>query len=264
MILLMALISRHSFGQSPIKTETINVNGIDMYYEVYGRGEPLFLLHGWTQSSQFWSEFIPTYAEHFKVHAIDLRGHGKTSQLTDDFTIKKASEDVLKLMDKLKIEKAKAIGLSFGGLALLELAVSNPERLESIILIGTSHSYDGGENTDLDNAFSYENLPESFIKELKKIHFGGESQIKKLFNPNLNYRINIDDEDLKSLKTKTLIVNGDHDEIMGITPAITLHENLPNSELWIVPNTGHVAIIGANQGSFLVNSVQFFLNGSEK
>lgn len=255
----MTLISRQSFGQSPLKTETISVNGIDMYYEVYGEGEPLFLLHGWTQSSQFWADFAPTYAQHFEVYAIDLRGHGKTSELTDDFTIKKASEDILTLMDKLNIKKAKAIGLSFGGLVLLELAVSNPKKLESMVLIGASNRYNGGENTDLDNAFSYENLPDAFIKELKETHYGGESQIKALFNPNLDYKINIDDEDLKSLKTKTLIVNGDRDEIMGITPAVTLYENLPNSELWIVPNTGHIAITGDNQDSFLVNSVQFLL-----
>lgn len=256
---ILALISWQSFGQSPVKTETIGVNGIDLYYEVYGEGEPLFLLHGWTQSSQFWSEYIPAYAKHFKVYAIDLRGHGKTSELTNNFTIKKASEDILQLMDKLKIKTIKAIGLSYGGLALLELAVSHPERLESMVLIGVSQNYNGGENTDSDNTFSYENLPSPFIKKLKKTHYRGVSQIKALFNPNLNYEISISNEDLKPLNARALIVNGDRDELLGITPAIVLHENLPNSELWIVPNTGHIAITGVNQDSFLEKSSKFFL-----
>ncbi|WP_187269510.1 alpha/beta fold hydrolase [Flagellimonas hymeniacidonis] len=260
-LITMTLISGQNFGQSHKKTEIININGINMYFEVHGEGEPLFLLHGWTQSSQFWSEYIPTYAQHFKVYAIDLRGHGKSSELTDDFSIEKTASDILKLLDFLKIEKAKAVGLSYGGLTLLKLASLHPERIESMVLIGVAPIYDGKENTNLDKTFSYENLPDSFIKELKETHYGGESQIKRLFDQNLNYRISIGDETLKSIKTKVLIVNGDRDEIMGIDPAITLHKFLPNSELWIVPNTGHIAITGSNRYVFLTKSTQFLQNG---
>ncbi|RKN83516.1 alpha/beta fold hydrolase [Ulvibacterium marinum] len=255
---LMALITGQSIGQSPHTKETVKINGIDIYYEVYGDGEPLLLLHGWTQSSRFWSDYIPTYAPNFKVFAIDLRGHGRSSELTDDFSIEKSATDILKLLDFLKIERAKAIGLSYGGLVLLQLASLHPDRIESMVLIGASPKYDGAENSNLDKTFSYENLPEPFIKELKETHYGGESQIKALFNPKLNYKISIGDENLKAIETKTLIVNGDRDEIMGIIPATTLHENLPNSELWIVPNTGHIAIIGSNQDNFLSKSIQFF------
>lgn len=258
----MTILSGSGYGQPEKKTKTVTLNGIKLYYEVYGKGEPMLLLHGWTQSSQFWSDYIPTYARHFKVYAIDLRGHGRSSELSDDFSIEKTASDILALLDFLKIEKAKAIGLSFGGLALLKLASFHPERIESMVLIGAAHKYDGAENTNLDKSFSYENLPEPFIKELKEIHFGGESQIKALFDPNLNYRISIGNEDLKSINIKTLIVNGDRDEIMGITPATDLYENLPNSELWIVPNTGHIAITGSNQDSFLKKSSGFLQNGA--
>lgn len=253
----MSIVSGQSFGQLPKKTETANVNGIELYYEVYGKGEPLLLLHGWTQSSQFWSEYIPDYAERFKVYAIDLRGHGRTSQLTSDFTIEKSALDILALLDHLKIKKVKAIGLSYGGLTILQLASLHPERLESMILIGVSHNYDGGENTNLDNTFSYESLPDTFVEELKATHFGGESQIRALFDPDLDYKIELGDKDLHSIRSATLIVNGDRDEILGVAPAILLHKKLPNSELWIVPNTGHIAIVGANQDHFLEKSVQF-------
>lgn len=115
----------------------------------------------------------------------------------------------------------------------------------------------------MDKTFSYENLPDTFIKVLKETHQGGERQIRALFNTNLDYKISIEEEDLKSIKTKTLIINGDRDEIMGITPAITLHKNLPDSELWIVPNTGHIAITGANQDGFLTKSIQFLGDGGQ-
>lgn len=261
----MALISGQSFGQLPKSTETVKVNGIDMYYEVYGEGEPLLLLHGWTQSSRFWAEYIPTYAQHFKVFAIDLRGHGRTSQVTSDFTIEKSSKDILALLDYLKIKKIKAIGLSYGGLTLLELASSNPERIASMILIGASHNYDGGENSEGDTTFSYENLPPAFIEELNKIHHHGESQIRALFDPNLNYKINLSDVKLNAFNFRTLIVHGDRDEILGVDAALALYRKIPNSELWIVPNTGHIAIMGSSQKSFLTASLQFLtMDNNEK
>jgi pimeloyl-ACP methyl ester carboxylesterase len=233
------------------------VNGIDMYYEVYGEGEPLLLLHGWTQSSRFWFDYIPTYAKNFKVYAIDLRGHGRTSKLTSDFTIEKSSQDILALVDSLELNRIRAIGFSYGGLTLLELARSNPERMKSMIVIGTSHNFNGGENYQQNNTFSYNNLPPPFIQELKKIHHHGESQIKALFDPNLNYQIKIGSEELRSVNFRTLIVHGDRDEILGLEPAIALYKDLPHSELWVVPNTGHNAISGSNQSSFLKRSLQF-------
>ncbi len=259
----MGLISGQSFGQQPKKTEYVNVNDIDIYYEVYGEGEPLLLLHGWTQSSNFWSEYIPTYAKHFKVYAIDLRGHGKTSQLTNDFSINKSAKDILELIDYLQLKKVNAIGLSFGGLILLELANSNPERIQAMILIGASHNYNGGENNDGENAFSYETLPKQFVDELKKNHHHGEDQIKALFNPNLDYQIKLKDEELNAFNLRTMIVHGDRDEILGLDPAIALHKNIPNSALWIVPNTGHIAITGPNLDAFLINSLQFLNLNSE-
>lgn len=245
----------HSSAQSYKIPKMVHVNGIEMHYEVYGKGEPLLLLHGWTQSLQFWSDFIPAYAKHFRVYAIDLRGHGRTSSLTDDFTIKKTSEDILALLEKLRIKKAKAIGLSFGGLTLLELAASQPEKLESMILIGVSQSYDGSENNS--ESFSFENLPASFVQELEGLHHYGENQIRAMFNPNLNYQIDLSDEEVNAIKSETLIVHGDRDEILGINPAITLHKKLSNSALWIIPNTGHLAITDINQDDFIKKSIWF-------
>ena len=232
------------------------INGIEMHYEVRGKGEPLLLLHGWTQSSRFWEDYIPEFAKHFQVYALDLRGHGKTSALTPEFTIEKSSEDILALLEYLNLESVKAIGLSFGGLTLLELAKSNPEKIASMILIGASHNYNGADN-NMDDSFSYENLPDAFKEELKLNHQNDEVKIKALSDPNLNYQINLGKEALEDIHAKTLIINGDRDEILGIDPAVTLHESLPNSELWIVPGTGHIAIVELNKNSFITKSIQF-------
>lgn len=260
----MELISLQSFGQLSKVTETVRVNGIDLYYEAYGEGEPLLLLHGWTQSSSFWSEYITTYAQYFKVYAIDLRGHGRTSPLTTDFSIKESAKDVIELLDHLKIKKVKAIGLSFGGLTLLELANLNANRLQAAILIGTSHSYNGKENNVGGKTFSFESLPSSFVEELKKTHYHGDDQIKALFDGNIDYQIELKDEELNTFKFRTLIVNGDRDEILGVDPAFALFKKIPISELWIVPNTGHNAIIGSNQNEFMARSLHFLTLDNNK
>ncbi len=251
----ISIVSFSSSGQLEKKTEMIKVNGIDMYFEIYGEGEPLFLLHGWTLSSQFWSEYIPAYLKNFKVYAIDLRGHGRTSPVTSDFTIKKSSGDILALLNHLKLKKVKAIGLSYGALTLLELASSHPEKIESMILIGASHNFKGGENTN--TSFSFEDLPSSFVENLKDLHQHGESQIRAMFNPNLNFQIRLSDEELKKIASKTLIVHGDRDEVIEVEHAIALYKNLPNAALWIVPNTGHLAITGTNFDDFLEKSLRF-------
>jgi pimeloyl-ACP methyl ester carboxylesterase len=261
----MVITSEQSFGQLSRSTDTVKVNGIDMYYEVYGVGEPLLLLHGWTQSSSFWSDYVPAFAKQFQVYSIDLRGHGRTSPLSDDFSISKTAEDILGLIDYLKIEKVNAIGLSFGGLTLLELARLSPDRINSLILIGSSHNYNGADNNKDGNAITYESLPNSFISELKKTHYHGEAQIKALFNPTLDYKIQLNDKDLNGFNFNTLIIHGDRDEILGIEPAIELHKNIPKSALWIVPNTGHIAINKSNQKIFLSTSLQFLtLNNNKK
>lgn len=256
-LILAAVFVKQGHAQGPNKTETVRVNGIDLYYERYGEGEPLFLLHGWTQSSQFWSEYIPTYAQGSEVYAIDLRGHGKTTPLTEDFSIQKASKDIIVLMDYLGLKKVKAIGLSYGGLILLQIGDLLPDRMESVILIGASHNYNGGENKALDNQFSFENLPPSFVEQLRVLHPQGDHQIKAFFNRNLNYEIGLKEEDLRATRTRTLIINGDHDEVMGLDAAFALHKNLPNSELWIVPNSGHIPISSTNKSQFLDISMEF-------
>lgn len=253
----MANTSGQDSGPLPKNSRIVKVNGIDMYYEIFGKGEPLLLLHGWTQSSKFWSEFIEIYAHYFEVYAIDLRGHGNTSPITSSFTIQESAKDILELLEHLKLNKVKAIGLSYGGLTLLELANLYPGKLESVILIGTSHTYNGGENNKEYKTFSFESLPPSFIKELNKNHHHGEAQIRALFDPTLNYQIALSEEQLNKFKFRTLIVQGDRDKILGVEPAFTLYKNIPNSALWIVPNTGYIAIGGSNKENFLATSLQF-------
>ena len=251
------------YAQEPKKAGTVKTNGIDLYYEVYGEGEPLILLHGWAQSSQFWQEYIAEYAKNYEVYVIDLRGHGKTSTLTESFSLDVAANDVIALLENLNLKKVKAIGIDYGGNILLKIAGLRTERLESIILIGASNNYSRQDDQALNNNATFENLSEEEISELRKLHLLGDNQIKALFNPNLNYEIRLSNEELGLITTKALIINGDNDEILGVSAAIALHSNMPNSQLWIVQNSGHIPLNSTNKSDFLRTTNKFLASDKE-
>lgn len=262
---LFTLLAIHivylSFGQTPKKSEVVHVNGIDLYYEVFGRGEPLLLLHGWTQTSQFWLEYTEDFAKEYEVYAIDLRGHGKTSPLTEQFSIEKVALDIKLLIDQLNLKKINAIGLSYGGLVLLQFVVHNPNQVEKMVLIGASHQYAGGKNEELNNKFDLNNLPTEFLEQLQREHHHGQQQIEALFNPNLKYEISLTEQEVKSIQTESLVISGDRDEIMGMDSAVDLHRLLPNSQLWIVPDAGHIPIIESKKSTFIQTTLDFLDKG---
>jgi pimeloyl-ACP methyl ester carboxylesterase len=82
---------------------------------VHGKGEPLLLLHGYTQSSKYWQSYLPAYTDNFEVYVIDLLGHGKSSPFKEPLSIKNAAKDVEALTRYLKLESVKGIGYSYGG-----------------------------------------------------------------------------------------------------------------------------------------------------
>ena len=239
------------------RSDMLTINNVELFFQKTGEGPPLLLLHGWTQSSAFWKELIPIYAKQFTVYALDLHGHGRSSNLNSDFTIKKTAQDVKTFMDELGIQKANAIGMSFGGLVLLELSVMYPEQLKSMVVIGSTHDFDGSKNNE-SKSFSYDDLPNSFIADLKRMHPRGEDQIRHLFDPNIEYKIQLTPQEVKNIEIRTLIVNGDRDEILGVQSAFDLYEYLPLAQLWIMPNTGHVAVTDDNRHAFISATLKFF------
>lgn len=112
----------------------VAANGIQMYYEVYGHGSPLLLLHGYTASSLHWQPYIDEFAKRFQVIVPDLRGHGYSVDPTERFTLAQAAQDVLVLLDQLEIGQFSGIGCSAGGCILQYLSTEHPSRLSSMIL----------------------------------------------------------------------------------------------------------------------------------
>jgi pimeloyl-ACP methyl ester carboxylesterase len=136
--LSMLIISiMNAYSQKYNRAETLELNGIQTYYEVYGHGSPLFLLHGFTQSSQSWNQFIDEYSSDYEVYLVDLLGHGKSSAFTEKLSIRSAAQNLMDLIEYLNLENINAIGYSYGGEILFQLALINPDLIESMIIIGS-------------------------------------------------------------------------------------------------------------------------------
>lgn len=245
------IVLQTAHAQPNSMTTYIQVNGARLYYEKYGKGKPLLLLHGWTQSSAFWKPYLEAYTTNFEVYLIDLRGHGRSAPLTNDFSIQQAAEDIIQFIQQLKLTHVQAMGLSYGGLVLLELENKHHGLVEHMVLIGTTNRYNGKERAKDTPAFSYESLDAAFKSSLQSEHVHGEKQIKALFNPELDYQIHITADQLKQFQTKVLLINGDSDEFAGITGAIQMHTHIVHCSLWIIPQRGHLAIDPTNKDEFI-------------
>ena len=247
-----------AYSQEPNTTSTVEVNGVSIYYETYGQGEPLFLLHGYTQSSMAWKDFIEFYSDDYTVYLIDLRGHGKSSPFSSTFSVDEATKDILALIQQLQLEKIKGIGFSFGGDVLLQLSSISPETIESMILIGSNGDWNAKDYPEMLASFTYENIDQ--FEWIRNFHIGGEPQVKAVIEQLANYKIKMTDLELSKIRSNTLLILGDREQIT-IQSVLDLHQKLAHSAIWIIPNTGHYAHAGENKSEFVRISKKFLKQG---
>ncbi len=240
----------------PKTSEIVKINGTQIYYEVYGSGEPLVFLHGYTQSSVAWKDFVSEYSNDYEVYLVDLRGHGRSSIFKERFSVKESAEDIIALIKYLKIEKICGIGVSFGGDVLLQISSMNPDVIESMIIIGANADWDAQDYPEMLRSFNFENIEE--FRGIYDFHFNGDEQIKAIIEQLVNYKIKLSDEEISNIKAKTLLILGDNDGQISIESVVKLNRMLDHSHLWIVPNTNHFAHIGDNKSEFVRISKAFF------
>ena len=241
-------------SQTLKKSESILVNGKTLYYEIYGEGKPLFLLHGYTQSSKSWKPYVKAYDGEYEVYLIDLTGHGRSEPFKEDLSIKSVAQDLNSLVQYLQLEKINAIGFSFGGDVLYQLAIINPPLIESMITIGAVGTWTINDFPEYLEAFTFENR--NNFPWLKTSHEGDE-QVRALMAQFKNYIIKLSDAELQSISPEVLIMIGDDDEGMDMEEVIRVKKNLPKSDLWILPNVAHGAHEGETKEEFIAKSKVF-------
>ncbi|WP_204524820.1 alpha/beta fold hydrolase [Confluentibacter citreus] len=223
------------------------VNGLKMYYEIYGQGKPLVLIHGGGSTIQSnFEKIIPLLAKNRKVIAMELQAHGRTNDRNTETSFEQDADDVATLLKNLKIDRADFLGFSNGGTTTLQIAMRLPEIVDKIIL-GSALAKRNGvpeqfwgfmEQARLENM--PQQLKEAYLKvspDLNGLQMMHDRDAKRM----INFK-DISDEQIKSIKAHTLLIIGDKDVI---TPehAIEMHRQITNSELAIIPG-GHGDYIG--------------------
>ena len=223
------------------------VNGLKMYYEIYGEGKPLVLIHGGGSTIQTtFGRVIPMLAKHRQLIAVELQAHGRTSDRANELSFEQDADDVATLMKNLNILKADYFGFSNGGTTTLQIAIRHPELVDKIIAASALCKRNGvpSQFWGFMEQARLENMPEQLKDGYKKVA-SDTSGLQVMHDKDAKRMVDfkdIPDEKIKSIKAPTLIIIGDNDVI---TPehAIEMHRLIPNSELAIIPG-GHGEYIG--------------------
>jgi len=225
------------------RSETISVNGIDMYYETCGEGKPLLILHGFTGSGAGLAELFNDLAKSHQLIIPDLRGHGRSTNPSKQFTFRQVAQDIFSLIEHLQITNCSAIGFSGGALALLQMAFQNPDKITSMALISAA-PYFPQQAREIMRQVTVASKTKEDWEMMRKIHFHGDEQIKTLWEQAHHFADSYDDmnftsEMLAQITAKTLIIQGDRDPIYPIELTVEMYKSIPNAYLWILPNSGH-------------------------
>lgn len=224
-----------------------DVNGLKMYYEIYGQGKPLVLIHGGGSTIQTsFEKVIPLFARSRKIIAVELQAHGRTNDRNAEVTFEQDAEDIATLLKNLNIQKADILGFSNGATTTLQIAIRHPEIVDKIVLCSALAKRSGAPAWfwDFMKQAKLENMPEQLKTSYKKVapdannlQIMHDKDAKRMVNFN-----DIPDEQIKSIQAPTLIIIGDKDVV---TPehALELHRLIANSELAIIPG-GHGEYIG--------------------
>ncbi|MFX1573366.1 MAG: alpha/beta fold hydrolase [Promethearchaeota archaeon] len=251
------------------------VNGIKICYEIYGKGHPLILVHGWGGSKEGWFVHIDALSKHFKVITFDNRGSGKSDHPNIPYTMNMYADDIHELLKFLNIEKTHVLGVSLGGMIVLNFILKYPEQVNKLVLINTWPGFPNEQGPEMykEGKIAYnkelEDDPLNTFLKYAKSGFSREFWKKMAENPkrkffdlwsvedlverDLNNRYSLQDNEnaahavkghnvldrLHEIKNKTLILCGEKDRIATVSVNKQMHERISNSILKVIKDTRH-------------------------
>ena len=244
--------------EQTIPGRTEPVNDIEMYYEIRGEGEPLILLHGGSGVGANWDLIFKSPPEGYRLVIPDLRGHGRTTNPSMEFTFRQSALDVFALLDHLGIERFKAIGMSMGAKTLLHMATRQPSRVEAMVLVSAT-PYFPEQARAIMREVSPENRTDEEWQQMRQWHKHGDEQIRALWRQANAFKDSYDDMNftppyLSTITARTLIVHGDRDPLYPVNLAMEMYASILCSYFWVIPNGGHGPIFAEYTGSGEVTS----------
>jgi pimeloyl-ACP methyl ester carboxylesterase len=232
------------YGNNPLAGHYVQSKDAKIYYEVYGKGQPIVLLHGGLFGSTVeMAKIIDSLSVRFQVIAVSTRGHGKSEIGTEPLTLEQRANDVLAVIRKVTPEKVMILGFSDGGFTAYKFGSMYPEEVKKMIVIGAGVLYPGlrdfsfnfNQAMEMDSEFWAQQrdlMPEP--NRLKEVF----QQIATCYS-----QLTVGAELLSSIQCPVLVMAGDRDEGNSVQNVLNAALLIPNHQLAIIPNAGHPAFI---------------------
>jgi pimeloyl-ACP methyl ester carboxylesterase len=272
--ILTLLLSAVASAQQKPTTGYAPVNGLKMYYEVHGSGDPVVLLHGaFMTITNNWTGWIDELSKSRKVIAVELQGHGRTADIEREFSYENLADDVAALLDHLKIPSADLIGYSMGGAVAMQCAIRHADKVRKVVVISSRFRRDGAVKEGLDalanlTADVFKGSPiEAEYKKLSPTPDDFPKFVKRLLATSSQGR-DIGADQLKATTAPMFFIHGDADgvrlehvaEMFRLKGGEIYGDIKPRSasRLAILPNTTHVTLM--QRMSVIVPMVNDFLD----
>lgn len=237
----------------------LETNGMELHYDVHGDGEPLLWLHGGMGHGPDWQYIFKEPPAGYRLIAPDLRGHGRSTGAGATYSFKQSALDLFALLDHLRIDRVKLIGLSGGGITALHMATIEPRRVAAMLVVSAPAAFPEQARA-IQRIFSEAMLSEAERVQMRRRH-QREGQLELLFaqvhafaegdDPNFT------PDQLETITADTLIVFGDRDPLYPVSLSVDLRQAIPRSWLWVVPNGGHGPVFGRDAPLFVETALAF-------
>lgn len=258
---MLFFIASRSHGQQlkPANSGYAPVNGIKIYYEVYGEGKPVVLLHGaFMTIAENWGQLIPELSKTKKVIAIEMQGHGHTPFSDRKLDLATLASDVEGVMNYLKVDSADIVGYSMGGSVAYQLTIQSPKRVKKLVIISSTYKSTGWRPEIAD---AFKNMkPEMFANSPLKAAYDAVAPdttkwtqfVEQMF-AFMGTPFDMGDSNIAKITSPVLIISGDNDGLDKIELMKTYQllgggvsadmEPMPKSHLAVVPSQSHVSLM---------------------
>src|ERR1700678_827206 len=221
-----------------------HANGIDIHYAISGHGSPVIFLHGGLANTDYWGNQAPVVARQHTVILMDSRGHGRSTRDARAYCYDLMADDVVALMDQLKIAKADIVGWSDGGIIGIDLAMRHSDRVGKVFAFAantvTSGVIEGVEkNPTFARYIERAGHEYAALSATPKEYDAFVDQISKMWAEQPNWS----DAQLKTINAPVLVVDGDHDEAIKREHTEYIAATIPRAGLLILPNVSHFAFL---------------------
>lgn len=223
------------------------VNGLDLYYELHGKGRPLVLLHGGGSTIETtFGRILPDLARTHRVIAVELQAHGHTPDIDRPLSFEQDADDVAALLQQLKVDQADFMGFSNGGTTCLQIAIRHPHLVRKLVLASATYKRDGLQPGFFDgfkNA-SLKMMPQPLQDAYLKANPDPKG-LQAMFDRDVARMVgftDIRDSQIRAIRAPALVLNGDAD-VVRAEHALELSHTLPRAKLAILPG-GHGDYIG--------------------